>query len=84
MACRDTLPFDKSLLLEYLEQLPYESDSEDDEFEGYLGSDDGPIIKIFTSIFYTKLKNWAEKTIYFRKNSMASEKIEEKWIAYSY
>ena len=44
MACRDTLPSDTSFLLEYLEQLPYESDSDGDEFEGYLGPDDGPLI----------------------------------------
>ena len=44
MACRDTLPSDTSFLLEYLEQLPYESDSDGDEFEGYLGPDDGPVI----------------------------------------
>ena len=44
MACRDTLPFDPSFLLEYLEQLPYEWDSDDDEFEGYLGPDDSPVI----------------------------------------
>ena len=37
MACRDTLPSDTSFLLEYLEQLPYESDSDGDKFEGYLG-----------------------------------------------
>ena len=40
--------------------------------------------KIFTSILNTRLKNWAEQNIYFRRNSMASEKIEEQWIAYSY
>ena len=39
-----SLPFDSSVLLEYLEQLPYESDSDGDEFEGYLGPDDGPVI----------------------------------------
>ena len=44
MACRDTLPSDTSFLLEYLEQLPYESDSDGDKFEGYLGPDDGPVI----------------------------------------
>ena len=44
MACRDTLPSDPSFLLEYLEQLPYEWDRDDDEFEGYLGPDDGPVI----------------------------------------
>ena len=44
MVCRVTLPFDPSFLLEYLEQFPYESDSDDDEFEGYLGPDDGPVI----------------------------------------
>ena len=44
MACRDTLPSDTSFLLKYLEQHPYESDSDADEFEGYLGPDDGPVI----------------------------------------
>ena len=39
--------------------------------------------KIFTSILNTRLKNWAEKNKILR-NSMASEKIEEQWIAYSY
>ena len=36
--------FRPSFLLEYLEQLPYESDSDDDEYEGYLGPDDGLVI----------------------------------------
>ena len=44
MACRDTLPSDPSFLLKYLEQLQYESDSDGDEFEGYLDPDDGPVI----------------------------------------
>ena len=44
MACRDTLPSDTSFLLEYLEQLPFESDSDGDKFEGYFGPDDGPVI----------------------------------------
>ena len=44
MACHDTLPYDPSFLLEYLEQLPYESDSDGNEFEGYLGPDDGPVV----------------------------------------
>ena len=44
MAYRDMLPSDTSFLLEYLEQLPYESDSDGDEFEGYFGPDDGPVI----------------------------------------
>ena len=44
MACRDTLPSDPSFLLEYLEQLLYESDCDGDEFEAYLGRDDGPVI----------------------------------------
>ena len=35
---------DPSFLLEYLEQLPYESDSDGNEFEGHLGPDDGPVI----------------------------------------
>ena len=44
-ACRDTLyTFRPSFLLEYLEQLQYESDRDDDEFEGYLGPDDGLVI----------------------------------------
>ena len=43
-ACRDTLPSNPSFWLEYLQQRPYESDSDDDEFEGYLGTDDGPVI----------------------------------------
>ena len=44
MACRDTLPSDTSFLLEYLEQLPYESDSDGDKFEVYLGPEDDPVI----------------------------------------
>ena len=44
MACSDTLPSDPSFLLMYLEQLQYESDSDGDEFEGYLGPDDGSVI----------------------------------------
>ena len=44
MAYRDTLPSDPSFLLDYLEQLPYGSDSDGDEFEGYLDSAGGPII----------------------------------------
>ena len=44
MECCDKLPSDPSFLIKYLEQLPYESDSDDDEFEGYLGPDDGPVI----------------------------------------
>ena len=32
IACHDTLPSDTSFLLEYLEQLPYESDSDGDNF----------------------------------------------------
>ena len=43
MVCTDTLPSDPSFLLEWLEQLPYESDSDDDEFEGYLGANDDPV-----------------------------------------
>ena len=43
-ACRDTLPSNQSFLLEYLEQLPYKSDRDDDEFEGYFGPDDGLVI----------------------------------------
>ena len=44
MACRDMIPSDRSFLLKYLEQLPYESNSDGDVFEGYLGPDDGPVI----------------------------------------
>ena len=44
MACSDTLLSDPLFLLEYLKQLPYESDSDGDEFEGYLGLVDGPVI----------------------------------------
>ena len=44
MACRDTLLSDPLFLLEYLKQLPYESDSDGDEFEGYLGPGDGTVI----------------------------------------
>ena len=44
MAYRDTLPSDPSFLLDYLEQLPYGSDSDGDEFEGYLDPAGGPII----------------------------------------
>ena len=44
MAHHDTLPSDLSFLLDYLEQLPYESDSDCDEFMGYLDPDDGPVI----------------------------------------
>ena len=44
MAHRDTLPSDPSFLLDYLEQLPYGSDSDGDEFEGYLDPAGGPII----------------------------------------
>ena len=42
MAHRDMLPSEPLFLLDYLEQLPYESDS--DEFEGYLGPAGGPVI----------------------------------------
>ena len=44
MAYRDTLPSDPSFLIKYLAQLQYESDRDGDEFEGYLGQDDGPVI----------------------------------------
>ena len=44
MAHRNTLPCDPSFLLDYLEQLPYGSDSDGDEFEGYLGPAGGPVI----------------------------------------
>ena len=36
--------YDPLFLLEYLKQLPYESDSDGDEFEGYLGPGDGTVI----------------------------------------
>ena len=36
--------FRPSFLLEYLEQLSYESDRDDDEFGGYLGPDDGLVV----------------------------------------
>ena len=44
MACRDILLSEPLFLLEYLKQLPYESDSDGDELEGYLGPGDGPVI----------------------------------------
>ena len=44
MAHRDTLPSDPSFLLDYLEQLPYGSESDGDELEGYLDPAGGPII----------------------------------------
>ena len=42
MASRSSLPSDPDVLLEYLHDLPDESDSED-EFDGYLGPEDGPV-----------------------------------------
>ena len=42
MAYRSSLPSDLDVLLEYLHDLPDESDSED-EFDGYLGPEDGPV-----------------------------------------
>ena len=44
MVHRDTLPSNPLFLLDYLEQLPYESDSDGDEFEGYLSPAGGPVI----------------------------------------
>ena len=42
MASRDTLPSDPHFLLDYMHDLPYESGS-DDDFEGYLEPEDGPV-----------------------------------------
>ena len=42
MASRSSLPSDPDMLLEYLHDLPDESDSEY-EFDGYLGPKDGPV-----------------------------------------
>ena len=42
MASRSALPSDPDVLLEYLHDLPDESDSED-EFDGYLGPEEGPV-----------------------------------------
>ena len=42
MAARTKLPSDPSFLLEYMQDMPSESDS-DDDFEGYLGPEDGPV-----------------------------------------
>ena len=42
MASRSSLLSDPDVLLEYLHNLPDESDSEDD-FDGYLGPEDGPV-----------------------------------------
>ena len=41
MASRVPLPSDPEYLLNYLDSLPEESDT-DEEFEGYLGQDEGP------------------------------------------
>ena len=58
MACHDTLLFDPSFLLEYLEQLPYESDSGGDEFEGYLGpGDDHVIFSALSIVLATRTKS---------------------------
>ena len=42
MASRDTLPSDPHFLLDYMHDFPYESGS-DDDFEGYLEPEDGPV-----------------------------------------
>ena len=42
MAARTKLPSDPSFILEYMQDMPSESDS-DDDFEGYLGPEDGPV-----------------------------------------
>ena len=42
MESRSALPSDPDVLLEYLHDLPDESDSED-KFDGYLGPEDGPV-----------------------------------------
>ena len=42
MASRAMLPSDPAFLRQYMNDLPCESDS-DDEFEGYLGAEDGPV-----------------------------------------
>ena len=42
MASRGTLPSDPDFLLDFMEDLPEESDS-DEEFDGYLEPEDGPI-----------------------------------------
>ena len=42
MATRSTLPSDPEYLLDILDDLPDESDS-DDEFDGYLEPDEGPV-----------------------------------------
>ena len=41
MASRSTLPSDPTFLLEYIDELPNESDS-DDDFDGYLEPEEGP------------------------------------------
>ena len=43
-ACRDTLPSDHRFCSSTWEQISYKSDRDDDEFEGYLGPDDGLVI----------------------------------------
>ena len=43
MASRSKLPSDPTFLLEYMEELPNESGSED-EFDGYLGPEDGTCV----------------------------------------
>ena len=70
MACRDTLPSDPSFLLEYLEQLPYESDSDGDEFEGYLGPDDGPVI--IRAIDYAGYEDQEPQSPPYRSRSLDS------------
>ena len=78
MACRDTLPSDTSFLLEYLEQLPYESDSDGDKFEGYLGPDDGPVI--IRAIDYTGYED-QELFFFLFYNSFVIKDREYMYIA---
>ena len=40
----NSLPSNLLFLLDFLEQLPYKSDSDGDEFEGYLGPTGGSVI----------------------------------------
>ena len=70
-ACRDTLPSDISFLLEYLEQLPYESDSDGDEFEGYLGPDDDGHV-IICAIDYAGYEDQELQSPPYRSRSLDS------------
>ena len=45
MASRRTLSSDPEFLLEFMHDLPDESDS-DDDFDGYLEPDDGPVVTV--------------------------------------